>query len=150
MIRDWLTRYGLAECAGIGCALIGAAVARRFTGNAVAVAYAGAWGETIGYAIVIAWRDILAGRRTARNNEAAWPAPAMGYLVADWSTEFGPAGVLDTFVIRPACMGLGMRFLGRTRGLVAGKLLADVLFYIPVILVYERRKRSRLRRSLRP
>ncbi len=36
-----------------------------------------------------------------------------------------------------------MRLFGPGRGLVAGKLAADVLFYLPVIFMYERRKRRR-------
>jgi hypothetical protein len=148
-VRDWLARYGLAECAGICGALAGAAIVRHLGGNAVAVAYAGAWGETIGYAGVIAWRDVLAGLRLARRHDTSWRTRTMGYLVTDWSTEFGPSGILDTFVTRPACMGLGMRFLGKTRGLVAGKLVADLVFYIPVILIYERRKHVRAHRLRR-
>jgi hypothetical protein len=42
-------------------------------------------------------------------------------------------------------MGLGARFLGPERGLVAGKLAADIVFYLPVIFMYERRKHRRRR-----
>jgi hypothetical protein len=66
----------------------------------------------------------------------------MGRLLAGWGMEFGPSGLLDTLLIRPACMGLGIRLLGPVRGLVLGKLAADVLFYVPVIFMYERRGRS--------
>ena len=49
---------------------------------------------------------------------------------------------LDTGIIRPFAMGLATQLLGRGVGVVAGKLLADVVFYVPVIYTYERRRRA--------
>ena len=57
--------------------------------------------------------------------------------------EFGPASVLDTLVTRPLAMALGTRLLGLPLGVVAGKVSADILFYLPVIFMYERKKRWR-------
>jgi hypothetical protein len=148
MAQDWLTRYGLAEGAGITCALIASAVVRHVTRNPIAAAYGAAWGETLGYAAVIAGRDVFAAADGARLARAARDVRGVKRLLADWAAEFGPAGLLDTLVTRPACMGLGMRLLGPMRGLVSGKVVADVLFYIPVILMYERRKRSMARASV--
>jgi hypothetical protein len=140
--RDWLSRYGLAECAGIACALIASAIVRRLTSNPIASAYAAAWGETLGYAALIAGRDAMSDARRARLSRTGWGLRSMGRLLAGWGMEFGPSGLLDTLLTRPACMGLGIRLLGPVRGLVLGKLAADVLFYIPVIFMYERRGRS--------
>ncbi len=56
--------------------------------------------------------------------------------------EFGPAELLDTGLVRPMTMALGTTLLGWGPGIVAGKLLADVVFYLPVIWVYERRRRK--------
>jgi hypothetical protein len=54
--------------------------------------------------------------------------------------EFGPAEFLDTGVSRPLAVGLGARLWGPPWGVLAGKLLGDLLFYIPVIASYETRK----------
>lgn len=54
--------------------------------------------------------------------------------------------MLDTFLTRPFFMGAGVRLLGPQLGLVIGKVVADVAFYLPVILTYERRRRSEPRR----
>jgi hypothetical protein len=141
-VRDWLGRYGLAECVGISCALAGSFLVRRLTGSAIAAAYGGAWGETIGYSSVIVARDIAS---TAHSSRAAGrklrPHDAVG-LIRGLMIEFGAAGLLDTFLVRPFAMGVGQRFLGPERGLIAGKFAADIVFYIPVIYTYERRKRS--------
>jgi hypothetical protein len=39
-------------------------------------------------------------------------------------------------------MGLGVRLLGLELGVIAGKVAADTLFYVPVIFMYERRTRK--------
>jgi hypothetical protein len=142
-LLHWLNRYGVAECAGVACALLASVAARAATHNAIAAAYAGAWGETIGYAGVIIIRDF----RTATRDTGAGPQrlTARGAIRVLFSllAEFGPAGLMDTLVTRPFAMALGSRLLGPVLGVVAGKLAADVLFYVPVIFAYER---QRLRR----
>jgi hypothetical protein len=141
MVQDWLARYGVAECCGIILALIGSLAMRRLTGNPIAAAYGGAWGETIGYAASIAWRDVVAEARTHNKAHESFGVRSVGRLLSRWVTEFGPSGLLDTFLIRPFAMGVGMHWFGSVRGLVAGKLAADILFYIPVVFMYERSKR---------
>lgn len=142
-VFEWVSRYGLAECAGITCALLGSFAVRHVTGSAVAAAYGGAWGETIGYSSVIITRDFLSQARVARADRRAFGVHDVGGVVTGLVAEFGPAGVLDTMVVRPLAMGIGARLLGPQLGLVAGKLAADVLFYLPVIFMYERGKRRR-------
>ena len=39
--------------------------------------------------------------------------------------------------------GLGARFVGPKLGVLVGKLAADVLFYMPVVFMYERKRRWR-------
>jgi hypothetical protein len=138
---DWLRRYGIAECAGVTCALVGSFTARRLTGSTIAAAYGGAWGESLGYSTVIILRDYLAARRAAHAAGRSVDARDAGGVATGLLTEFGPAAILDTFVVRPFTMGVGMRLIGPGRGLIAGKLAADAFFYLPVILMYERRKR---------
>lgn len=140
-VVEWVKRYGLAEVAGIGCALLAAVIARRATGSAIAAGYAGAWAETLGYAGVMAGQDFLTAARTANAAGRSLGARDSGGVVTGLLTEFGPAGVLDTFLTRPFAMAAGVRLLGPRLGLITGKLVSDVLFYFPVILTYERRRR---------
>ena len=141
-VADWLRRYALAEVAGVTCALVGSYGARRFTGSNLAAAYGGAWGESLGYSSVIIVRDYLAARRAAHAKGRLVNVRDAGELATGLLAEFGPAAVLDTLVVRPFAMGVGMRALGPMRGLVAGKIAADILFYLPVIYMYERRKQG--------
>lgn len=142
-VREWLARYGVAECGGITCALLGSVLVRHVTGNAVAAAYGAAWGESLGYSSVIITRDFLAERRVAHSEHHGFGLKSTGRVVSGLVAEFGPAGVLDTLVTRPLAMGAGVRFFGPRLGIIAGKLVADLLFYIPVVFMYERKKRWR-------
>lgn len=142
-LRDWIARYGFAELAGIACAFLGSVLVRRLTGNGVAAAYGAAWGESLGYSSVIITRDFLTESRAARAAEQRFGARQASGVIGGLLAEFGPAALLDTFVTRPLVMGLGIRLLGLGFGIVCGKAVADVLFYLPVIFVYERRTRSK-------
>lgn len=148
-LSDWLRRYGLAECAGVSCALLASVTVRRVTGDGVAAAYGGALGESVGYSSVIILRDYLAAARGARAAGRLLGVRDAGKITAGLIAEFGPSAFLDTLVVRPFAMGVGMRLIGPQLGLIAGKLAADIFFYLPVILIYERRKRIARKRVVR-
>jgi hypothetical protein len=57
------------------------------------------------------------------------------------AVEFGPAEALDSLVVRPACVAVGVAALGPVAGVLVAKLVADLAFYVPVIATYELRKR---------
>jgi hypothetical protein len=148
-LSDWLHRYGLAESAGLICALLVSVTVRRVTGDGIAAAYGGALGESVGYSSVIILRDYLAAARGARAAGRFLGVRDAGKITVGLLAEFGPSAFLDTFVIRPFAMGVGMRLIGPRLGLIAGKFAADISFYLPVILLYERRKRIARKRIVR-
>jgi len=143
--KDWIRRYGPAELVGIVTAVLGSWLLYAATRNEVAAAYGGALGENVGFYAVIVGREIRTDRRAARAaslpyGPAAWVRTATSLMV-----EFGAAEILDSGVIRPLAMGLGTHWLGREWGVPAGKLAADITFYVPVILIYELRRRLQRR-----
>lgn len=142
-VVEWLSRYGFAECAGVTCALLASFVARHLTKSPIVAAYAGAWGETLGYSGVVITRDIRAEARLARARARRVGPRDVRTVATQLLAEFGPSGVLDTMLVRPFAMAFGARLLGPQRGLIVGKLAADVVFYLPVIFMYERGKRRR-------
>jgi hypothetical protein len=114
---------------------------RAASNNEVAVAYAAVVGENLGFYGVMTFRELAATRRsrTVKGQSFSWRDGlriAFGLVI-----EFGPAEILDSTLIRPAAMGIGVHVLGDGWGIIAGKLAADVLFYIPAILVFEWRQR---------
>ena len=137
----WVRRYGLAELAGIATALAGSFLVHAFTTNEIAAAYGGALGENVGFYGLIVARELVTDRRHAHSDGKPYGSHGMLRTAAKLIVEFGPAELLDSAVIRPLAMALGTIHLGREWGVIAGKLAADVTFYIPAILAYEQQRR---------
>jgi hypothetical protein len=140
-VTRWIRRYTLAEIAGIGTALAASAATLEVTGNVVVAAYAGTVGENLGFYGVMIAREAWADRRAARQAGRPYDMAAGLATAARLLFEFGPAELLDSALLRPLAMGLGIHFIGGPWGVVAGKLAADVTFYLPVIASYELRER---------
>ena|SRR5207249_4363661 len=124
---DWLRRYAVAELCGSVSAVAGALLMHALGGNAVLVAVGGTLGENLGYYGVIVSRELRTGDGVLAG-------------VRNLLLEFGPAELLDSGFIRPLAMGLGAHYLGAARGVLAGKIAADITFYVPVIATYELRR----------
>jgi len=137
---EWLKRYGVAEVAGLCTALAGSFAARALTGNDIAAAYGGAMGENLGYYGVIVGREVVHDRRAAFLAGRGYGLAGAARTARNLVFEFGIAEVLDSGMLRPLAMGLGVRFFGRGVGIVVGKFAADLTFYIPVICAYEIRR----------
>jgi hypothetical protein len=124
-VREWLRRYAPAEVAATLGAVVSAAGADQF-GVPAATAYAATIGEGIAFYGVLLIRDLRLGR-------GSFARVARGLAV-----EFGPAELLDTLAVRPGAMLLGPVFLGSvTVGVLAGKIVADLVFYAIAIVSYE-------------
>lgn len=139
-LRRWLRRYGPAEFAGTGMALIGAAVAAP-AGDLWAGVIA-TWAENAGFYGVLAVAEV---RGRLGNDRPRTPLAAAGAVcraLGGLVLEFGPAEALDSLLVRPALLALGLRLApSPVLGIVAGKLAADLIFYVPTILIFEWRRR---------
>jgi hypothetical protein len=135
--REIVRRYLPAEIAGTAAALAAGLAFALATGSAAAGAVAATFGESAGYYGVIAFIDFRAGRLSAER-----PLRTLGNLLL----EFAPAEALDTLFVRPTLIFAGMTLAPNPGiGIVAGKLAADLLFYVPTILGREvLRRRGRL------
>jgi hypothetical protein len=136
-VGEWVRRYGPAELLALIGALAGWLAADLATGNTIAAAYAAALGDNVGYYGFLATREVRARWRAAPGSPLGVGVRACVAL----AIEFGPAEALDSLVVRPACVAVGVAALGPVAGVLAGKLVADLVFYVPVIVTYELRKR---------
>ena len=132
-IRVWLRRYLAAELvctpAGVLCGWSVAAL-----GNVAAGAVAASYGENLAFYGMMLRRE-LAGGVCMR------ALPGILYKLV---LEFGPAETLDTLVLRPALIYAGMMLAPHPAlGVIAGKIVADVCFYVPTIASYELLRRAR-------
>jgi hypothetical protein len=135
-VGEWVRRYGPAELLALIGALAGWLAADLATGNTLVAAYAAALGDNVAYYGFLATREVRAHRTVAGSRLGAG-LRAFGAL----AIEFGPAEALDSLLVRPACVAVGVAALGPVAGVLAGKLVADLVFYVPVIATYELRKR---------
>jgi hypothetical protein len=122
----WIRRYLPAELAGFAGALMAALTVNRiWPGHLAAVAIAGTIGEALGYYGVFA---LCEWRRHARS---------MGQLFRRMVVEFGPAEALD-YLVRPLAMYALPELLGNVAvGVIAGKIVADLVFYGWAVTAYE-------------
>jgi hypothetical protein len=139
-VREWFARYAPAEAGAIVGAVLATVAAEPF-GVAAATAYAGAIGDGVGFYGVLLVRDL---RRQPKGSRGRLARTLRGLVV-----EFGPAELLDSFVVRPLAMYLAAGLLGHaTAGAVAGKIAADAVFYAVAIMGYELRKHFAGRRHV--
>jgi pSer/pThr/pTyr-binding forkhead associated (FHA) protein len=138
----WIKRYGPSELAAIALAFGGSWLMRKTTGSAIAAAYGGAIGESLGFYGSLVIREMITEAYFAGARRAPYGAPEMMRTWRGLLLEFGPAELLDTGLLRPLAMGACTTLLGWGPGILVGKLVADLAFYLPVIWVYERRRRK--------
>ena len=141
-VRIWVKRYGPSEVAGIAIALGISWLVQQSTGNVIAAAYGASVGEALGFYGSLVTREMIQEAYHAGARRAPY---GVSEIIRTWRglfLEFGPAELLDTGLLRPMAMAVCTRLLGWGLGIVAGKVLADVVFYLPVIWAYERRRQA--------
>ena len=131
--------------------LVASTIAARFTDSPPLLAIAAIAGATVGFYGVLVFtvmREQLAlldpgGSRIPR---------ALGRSLGLLAAEFGVAEITDTFFLRPALMMAGVVLIGDpVWGLLAGKLVADVLFYVISAVCFRVTERTGIRMPrLRP
>jgi len=133
----WVRRYGPSEALGTVAAVGVAGAVRQLTGSTVAAAYAGSLAETTVFYGVMFLRQTIREAHEAGGRGRPYGNADLFRVMHGMVLEFGVAEALDSFVLRPLLMGLGMRFLGTNLGALVGKLASDVVFYGPVLAIYE-------------
>lgn len=136
-LRRWLTRYGPSEVLGTVAAVGTAVSIHGITGSALVAAYAAAVAENIVFYGIIFLRESIREAHLAGVRGRAFGSADLLPVARTLVLEFGVAETLDTLVVRPLFMGLGLGMIGGNLGALAGKLLADLVFYGPVLAAYE-------------
>ncbi len=133
----WIGRYGPSEVLGT-VASVGAAVSvQELTGSLAAAAYTGALVETLVFYGVMFLRESLREAHLAGARGRPFTGRDLLPVARSMLLEFGAAEALDTAFSRPLCMALGLELIGGHLGGLAGKLAADLIFYGPVLAIYE-------------
>lgn len=126
----WLRRYLPAEIASLTAVLVSAWAVMELSHNAVLTALAATWVESLAYYGSMIIREL-------RGRPRLTPLTVLAVL-RDIVLEFGLAELLDSLLIRPAALYLAISWLPQIGiAVIAGKLAADVIFYIPTIVSFE-------------
>jgi hypothetical protein len=134
-VRVWARRYLPAELASYAVTLPAISAALALTDSSLVAAVAGTWVEFLVYYGTIAWCTL--------RDERLVPLATLRTLGA-LLVEFGPAELLDSFVVRPSALYLALSLAPHPAiGSIAGKLAADAVFYLFTILSYELLRRAR-------
>jgi len=141
-VREWIRRYLPAEIIGTIVAVGGGVLAYNLMASGVVAAFAGTWGENLGYYGTTLMREIRQGRQAARGQDSTYGMRVFLKDLRNIAIEFGPAELFDSFLLRPFFMYLLPILVGNMAiGIFAGKITADVTFYIPTIFAYEFKKK---------
>jgi hypothetical protein len=121
----WIARYLPAEAAGTAAMVFGGLLATVWTTATPLIALAALVGEIVGFYAILAVTiyveqvAVMATRRRAVGRTGV-------LLVA----EFGAAELLDTLLVRPAALMLGLLLVpDPVWGMILGKVAADIVFY---------------------
>jgi hypothetical protein len=126
----WLRRYGPPELLGTVAALVGASLAQQMSSSEMAAAVTANWTEAIAYYGLIIIRDLWADGRSS-------PHAALT-IIRSLVIEFGPAELLNLTLIRNATLYAGITMASSlAMGVIAGKIVADILFYLMAVASYE-------------
>jgi hypothetical protein len=137
-LKSWIKRYLPAEVAGTITAITCATIVYIITKNEIITALAGTWGENIGFYGVMITRDIASAKRLHKSKRKRYTVTSFFKTLRDIILEFGPAELLDTLLVRPTMMYLFPKLLNNIQlGVFAGKIAADIIFYLPTIISYE-------------
>ncbi|MBI5060946.1 MAG: hypothetical protein HZB67_01385 [Candidatus Aenigmarchaeota archaeon] len=141
-LREWARRYLPAEIIGIIAGILAAIFSFGLTGNRIVTAYAGTWGENLGYYGYMSGRDVRVSRRRHKEVNKRYDLTSFAKNIRNLLLEFGPSEIFDSFLIRPFFMYAFPLLVGNLPlGILIATVVANITFYTPVIVIYELRKK---------
>jgi hypothetical protein len=141
-LTEWARRYLPAEALSVVATLAAAFLAFQATHDDLRTALAATWAGNVAYFGYLLVLDVQLARRVRREQGQPYTLATFGKNVRALAVEFGVAELADSFLIRPALLYFLPRWLGSLGwGILLGKLLADVTFYLPAIIGYELSKK---------
>jgi len=142
----WVARYLPAEIVGTAAMVLAGLTVTLWTDAPALIALAGLLGESIGFYSVLAI-TIYAEQSSVTPTRRR----AAGRTLLLLAAEFGAAELLDTLLIRPAALMLGVWLIPDPMwGLLAGKVVADIVFYAVAAGAFTLTARTGLRRPKQP
>lgn len=124
-ILFWIVRYLPAEITGTAAMIVAGLGVTFWTDSPALIALAALLGEIVGFYVIL---GISVAMEQSRLGIRGRRIAIRTFLLL--IAEFGVAELFDTLLIRPAALLLGVWLLtDPVWGLLAGKIVADVIFY---------------------
>ncbi len=121
----WIVRYLPAEVSGTAAMVAAGMVAAVWTDVPALIAVVALIAEIVGFYLVLAFVIYVEQARVTPSRRRA-----VGRTLVLLVAEFGTAELLDTLVVRPAALMLGVWLVpDPVWGMLAGKVAADIVFY---------------------
>ena len=141
-IRDWLKRYLLADIICTIFSMFTAWAIMESSGDRVLAAFIGSAVASVGFYGIIAFSDVRKSMKIHSSENRKYKIKSFLVDFRNLIIEFGPAEILDVLAVRPFFMYLIPKVTGEfLLGTFIGKMIADVIFFVPAILMYELRKK---------
>lgn len=141
-VKEWVRRYLPADILSTLLSLATAWVIHRTTGDNVLAAFFGAATASLSFYGLIAYNDLRKSSKHHRKRRLTYGFVAYLKDLRNLIVEFGPSEILDVLAVRPFFMYLMPKLIGEfILGTFIGKMIADVVFFIPAIVMYEVRKK---------
>lgn len=141
-IKEWIRRYAWAEVFSTLFTFLCGWASSYITKNSVTIAYAGTIGATAGFYGFILSRDIYKSYLKQEPETSRLKVLLVAKCLRNMGIEFGLAELLDFFITRPFCLLYGPVILKNYFwGILAGKTIADIIFFTLSILMFEVRKK---------
>lgn len=141
-ILVWIKRYLLADIISTILSLGTAWLIMESTEDRVLAAFVGSAVASISFYGIIAISDVRKSIKKHRIENQKYKIKSFLIDFRNLIIEFGPAELLDVLAVRPFFMYLIPKLTGDfLLGTFIGKMIADVIFFIPAILMFELRKK---------
>ena len=115
-----------------------ASIAHLSLKNLILIAYAGSFGESIGFYSTVFIQHILITDKKCKAKGKKFSYTDMLSILSGIFIEFGPGGIIDGVLLRPFFMYVFPVLLNNfTLGILVGKIAGDITFYMLVIASYE-------------
>ncbi len=141
-IKEWIKRYLLADILSTIFSLFTAWLIMELTEDRVMAAFIGSAVASITFYGIVAFNDVRKSIKQHRNSGTKYEFKSFFIDFKNLIVEFGPAEILDVLAVRPFFMYLMPKLTGEfLLGTFIGKMIADVVFFIPAIIMFEVRKK---------
>ncbi|WP_435355630.1 hypothetical protein [Emticicia sp. SJ17W-69] len=142
-VIEWAKRYMPAGIISSTATILSSVFTFKITQNHLTTALVGTWVGNIVYFGYMLLADIFAAKKELRKKNKKYSFHTFIQNIRALVVEFGFTEVADSLFIRPTLMYYFPIWVNDIwLGIILAKIVADITFYVPAIIVYEYSKQK--------